>query len=345
MVNPTLGDLKAHRGDISAHYQYRKMGADFSSDMQENSGGMKKTQLVPPTKTHYIASKNLINSSTSTNAHPQPPPPTPTPSSALSASNRLDKRPMTSHPIPKVLDSLHDNEDEAANENSDMDSRLIKSKVIGGVSRHRRTEGDPREYELFFAQLVDHYIPCIMLYPTIECSKILVFYHANAEDIGQSHAFCKDVNEKLDCYVLLVEYPGYSIYPGNATEQGVLGDIDPVYNFLTDVANFLPSDIILMGRSIGSGPATHFGNQYPVGGLVLISPFTSLKSAAQYNFTAVASVLVKQRFDNQTKMMEIKCPCLFIHGKDDTLVPFNHSRILYGRSGLTQTPVRNLRRS
>jgi hypothetical protein len=323
MTNPTLNDLRSHKSEIGSHYQYRKMGADFSADMHENSGGVKKTQLLPPTKTHYIASKNLIGPSANKTSLKSP-------SSSLSASNRIDRRAPISHPIPKVLDSLHDNEDETANENSEIESRLINHKVMTGVSRQKAAETDPREYEQFFAQLVDHYIPCTMIYPTIECSKILVFFHANAEDIGQSYAFCKDVNEKLDCYVLLVEYPGYSVYPGNTTEQGVLGDIDPIYNFLTEVASFQSSDIILMGRSIGSGPATHFGNSYPVGGLVLISPFTSLKSAAQHNFTSVASVLVKQRFDNETKMAEIKCPCLFIHGKDDSLVPFTHSRTLYG---------------
>lgn len=266
-------------------------------------------------------------------------------SSALSASNKMDRRGPTSHPVPKKLDTLHDNEDETANENCDMSTRPVKGKIITGVNRKKASENDPREYENFFAELVDHYIPCLLVYPTIECSKILVFFHANAEDIGQSYSFCKDVNEKLDCYVLLVEYPGYSIYPGNPTEQGVLGDIEPIYNFLTEVVKFQPNDIILMGRSIGSGPATHFGHNYPVGGLVLISPFTSLKSAAQHNFTSVASVLVKQRFDNQTKMAEIKCPCLFIHGKDDTLVPYTHSRTLYGSKHMTKTSVPDLLRS
>lgn len=84
-----------------------------------------------------------------------------------------------------------------------------------------------------------------------------------------------------------------------------------------------------MGRSIGSGPATHFASQHPCGALVLISPFTSLKCVAKYNFGSIASSLVNQRFDNESKIIDVQCPCLFIHGKEDSLIPFEHSKTLY----------------
>ena len=128
-----------------------------------------------------------------------------------------------------------------------------------------------------------------------------------------------------------MEYPGYSIYPGEPTEDAILQDIEPVWNFVTKIMNFENEDILVMGRSIGSGPASHFASQNNCGALVLISAFTSLKCVTKYNFGSIASSLVNQRFDNQAKMPFVKCPCLFIHGKEDTLIPFEQSKLLYSR--------------
>lgn len=141
----------------------------------------------------------------------------------------------------------------------------------------------------------------------------------------------------------MIEYPGYSIYAGTATEDNIVNDIDPVWNFVTRIMRFDRNDVIVMGRSIGSGASIHLAHQHYCGGLILISPFTSLKSAAEHNFTKIASMLVKERFDNLTKMKSIKAPCLFIHGKEDSLVPYEHSKALYGnlvcliRRGLSKT--------
>lgn len=38
-----------------------------------------------------------------------------------------------------------------------------------------------------------------------------------------------------------------------------------------------PKNIIIMGRSIGTGPATYLASKREVGLLVLISPFSSIK--------------------------------------------------------------------
>lgn len=130
---------------------------------------------------------------------------------------------------------------------------------------------------------------------------------------------------------MIVEYPGYGIYPGSPTEEAILGDIDPVWIFLTKVMKFQPHDILVMGRSIGSGPATHMACNYECGALTLISPFRSIKTVALDNFGTLASKLLSQRFDNESKISQVKCPCLFIHGKDDSLIPFEHSKTLYSK--------------
>ena len=51
-----------------------------------------------------------------------------------------------------------------------------------------------------------------------------------------------------------------------------------VMQYLIHVQNYSEKDIILIGRSMGSGPACALAVKYPsISSLVLLSPYTSLK--------------------------------------------------------------------
>jgi hypothetical protein len=81
-------------------------------------------------------------------------------------------------------------------------------------------------------------------------------------------------------------------------------------------------DIILLGRSIGSGPATWLASVKNPGALILMSGFTSIKAVAKHLAGSFAGAFVKERFKNKRFMPCLKCPTLFIHGKRDNVVPY-----------------------
>lgn len=195
---------------------------------------------------------------------------------------------------------------------------------------------DPQQADRVFEELVDRFVPCLLLPPLRATNRVLVFYHANAEDLADARYFCQRLNLLLDvgardqCYMLIVEYPGYSLYRGEPSEERVLSDISPVHEFLTRVMGFLPEDLIVMGRSLGTGPATHFAAQHPCAGLVLVSPFTSIQAVVRNNYGDLLARLVKDRFNNEEHIARVACPVLFIHGKDDEYIPDLESRRLFG---------------
>ena len=47
-------------------------------------------------------------------------------------------------------------------------------------------------------------------------TKIIVYFHGNAEDVGISYEFLVKLSVTFKCSILAVEYPGYGIY---RTEQ------------------------------------------------------------------------------------------------------------------------------
>lgn len=115
---------------------------------------------------------------------------------------------------------------------------------------------------------------------------MILFFHGNAEDLGISYEMLDHMRSALKINVLAVEYPGYGVYVdevGDAgpSEEKILADADTVYNFVQKMTFLRQKDIILLGRSLGSGAATHLASKYNPGGLILMSPFTSIKCVAQ----------------------------------------------------------------
>jgi hypothetical protein len=79
-------------------------------------------------------------------------------------------------------------------------------------------------------------------------------------------------------HVLAVEYPGYGLYEGeHPNADKIIKDADIVYNFITKSLFWKEEDIIVCGRSIGSGPACYLSSTYRPACLVLISPHTSIR--------------------------------------------------------------------
>ncbi len=88
-----------------------------------------------------------------------------------------------------------------------------------------------------------------------------------------------------------------------------------VDEFLVRTIGYNYRDIILVGRSMGTGPACAIAaSTKQVAALVLLSPYTSLKAATRTYLGGFASLLVRERFDNLTAIKSVRCPTLIIHG-------------------------------
>jgi fermentation-respiration switch protein FrsA (DUF1100 family) len=81
----------------------------------------------------------------------------------------------------------------------------------------------------------------------------------------------------LDCNVVVYDYSGYGESGGVPLECNTYRDIKSVYDYVLDeLANGEPTNIILYGQSVGSGPCCHLAaSEDELGGMILHSPFTS----------------------------------------------------------------------
>lgn len=65
----------------------------------------------------------------------------------------------------------------------------------------------------------------------------------------------------MKMHVLAIEYPGYGLYKTSVpNENQMKEDAEILFDYLTKHAGVKEKDIILFGRSIGSGPATYLAS-------------------------------------------------------------------------------------
>jgi Esterase/lipase len=109
----------------------------------------------------------------------------------------------------------------------------------------------------------------------------LLYSHANAEDLGIMFGWLKCLARRLNVNILAYDYTGYGESSGEPSEDACYADIEAAYDYLVNDRNLDPRQILLYGRSVGSGPATYLASKLsiegvPVGGLILECPFKSV---------------------------------------------------------------------
>ena len=158
--------------------------------------------------------------------------------------------------------------------------------------------------------------------------KTLVVFHGNAGHL--SNRIYK-LNElyKLDINILLISWRGFSGNNGSPTEQNLYRDAEAAIKWLKDqkVRN---NQIILYGESLGSGVAVEIGKRNKYNSIILESPFTSIENSAKIYYPYLpVNLLLKDKYNSEKKIKNIKTPILIMHGKKDNIVPFYMGKKLF----------------
>ncbi|XOJ73986.1 alpha/beta hydrolase [Candidatus Pelagibacter sp. Uisw_114] len=90
------------------------------------------------------------------------------------------------------------------------------------------------------------------------------------------------------------------------------------------------NDIVLYGESLGTGIATDIAQNHKFAGVILESPFTSMVDAAKnvYPYFPIR-FLLKDKYESDKKIKNLKSPILIMHGEEDKIVPFWMGKKMY----------------
>jgi len=151
----------------------------------------------------------------------------------------------------------------------------------------------------------------------------ILFNHGNAEDIGRSRQTLDNL-KAMGFSVFSYDYRGYGTSSGKASEANSYQDADTAYRYLVDDLQILPGQIIVLGRSLGGAVAVDLASKRAVGGLIVESSFVTA-------FRVMTSIPIFpiDKFNSISKIGNVKCPVLVIHGTEDNLIPIWHGERLF----------------
>lgn len=157
--------------------------------------------------------------------------------------------------------------------------------------------------------------------------RTIIFFHGNGDSLRGSLAATRTLAEE-GYGLLLPEYRGYGGNPGRPDEAGLYADGRAAIEHLRGQGIGL-SNIAVIGNSLGSGVATEMARAFGIGGLAIISGFTSLHDVISTKLPGIpVATLVYDRFANAAKLPDIASPVLVLHGSADRVIPVAQGRSL-----------------
>jgi uncharacterized protein len=188
-------------------------------------------------------------------------------------------------------------------------------------------QGVPAGYSSIALRTADGLTIAAGYRPAREGLPTVLFFHGNAM-VWPDGTRVTELLASRGYGVLLAEYRGYNGNPGEPGEQGLYHDARAALAFLRG-EGVSGSDIVIVGLSVGSGPAVQLATESKVRALILVSPFASLPATASAAYPWLpVNWLLRDRYDNLSKLPRIDAPVLIVHGDADRLIPSAHAEQL-----------------
>ena len=157
-----------------------------------------------------------------------------------------------------------------------------------------------------------------------DSAKGLVFYlHGNAGSLDKWGGVANRYTE-LHYDVFILDYPGYGKSEGRINSKAQLFDgIQTAYDDMK--IHYQEDSIVVLGYSIGSGPAAHLAATNHPRLLILQAPYYSLTDLIRHSFPIIPTFILKYRFQTNDYLKDCKMPVVIFHGNQDEVIYYGSS--------------------
>lgn len=156
---------------------------------------------------------------------------------------------------------------------------------------------------------------------------VILYFHGNAGDLSRWGEIASYFAKK-GYDVLVMDYRTYGKSTGELSEVALYADAQMCYDYL--LKTYDEKDIILYGRSLGTGVVTNLASSNNPKQVILETPYYSLVSVAKHRFPLFpVEQLMTYRMPSNEFIQEVRCPVTIIHGTDDSVVPFESGKQLF----------------
>jgi uncharacterized protein len=165
-----------------------------------------------------------------------------------------------------------------------------------------------------------------LLFPVENSKGLVVYFHGNSRSIKGWAKYAKDFTQHgFD--VAMIDYRGFGKSIGKRNERTLKADATTFYAAL--LKEYPESNIIIYGRSMGSGFAAKVASMNHPRMLILDAPYYSFSRLTKryLPFLPVPWIL-RYHIRTNTFLKYVRCPIRIIHGTKDWLIPIQSSKDL-----------------
>lgn len=155
---------------------------------------------------------------------------------------------------------------------------------------------------------------------------VVLYFHGNAGNLDRWGKITENlVNWDFDVFV--IDYRTYGKSIGKLSEEALYNDAQYCYDYLKK--SYEEKNIIIYGRSLGTGIASYLAHKNNPKKVFLEAPYFSIADVARRRFPIFpVSMLLKYKLPTNQYLKEVNCPIILIHGMADKVVPFKSGKKL-----------------
>ncbi len=155
---------------------------------------------------------------------------------------------------------------------------------------------------------------------------VVLYFHGNKENINHYAAFTRPFT-KAGYEVWMEDYPGFGKSTGTITEKKLYAQALQVQKMAA--VHFKNEQIIIYGKSLGTGVAAYTAANTKAKMLILESPYYSIPALFKsYAFIYPAAQMSTFKIPVNEFLQDVEYPVVIFHGTDDAVVPYKCSEKL-----------------
>ena len=155
---------------------------------------------------------------------------------------------------------------------------------------------------------------------------VILYFHGNAGNLSRWGTIAEDFVE-LGHDILIMDYRTYGKSTGELSEKSFYSDAQYCYDYL--LKHYNENEIVIYGRSLGTGIASFLASKNKPKHLILETPYFNIADVAQSRFPVFpVKYLLKYKFPNNEYLLKTECPITIFHGTGDRIVPYRSGKKL-----------------
>ena len=152
---------------------------------------------------------------------------------------------------------------------------------------------------------------------------LILYFHGNADDLRRWGKYAEDFT-KNGYDILMMDYRQFGKSTGEMSEKAFHADARYIYEWAKK--RFPENEIIIYGRSLGTGIATRLASETNPKMLLLETPYYSLIDVGMSYLPIIPyDYLLRYKMRTDLFIKQVRCKIHLFHGTKDEIVPYQSS--------------------